>query len=181
MMLLAICGPYGLGHFGRWTVSPERYPAADGPEMTAPLFHLSLLVDDLAAADEFYCGVLGCTRGRSAERWIDIDFFGHQLSLHLGRPADIDGGVVDGDDVPMPHFGVILDLASWRALADRLSSGGIGFVAGPSSRFIGEPFEQATFFVVDPAGNHIEIKGVAADRDLVDTSARDVAIDYEAH
>ncbi|TYB81425.1 VOC family protein [Maritimibacter fusiformis] len=123
-------------------------------------FHLAINVTDLAAARAFYGGVLGCTEGRSTESWVDFDFFGHQLSLHLGTPfATADTGKVGAHMVAMPHFGVVLGYDDWRALADRLEAAGTDWVIAPTVRFEGEPGEQWTMFFRDPSGNPIEIKG----------------------
>ena len=123
-------------------------------------FHLAIHVHDLQTARAFYGGVLGCAEGRSAETWVDFDFFGHQLSLHLGAPlADTPTGRVAGRAVPMPHFGVVLDYRDWRALAERLEAAGTDWVLAPSVRFEGRPGEQWTMFFRDPSGNPIEIKG----------------------
>ena len=125
-------------------------------------FHLAYHVTDLDAARGFYGGLLGCTEGRSTETWVDFDFFGHQISLHLGTPFETaDTGLVAGKQVPMPHLGVVLPLETWKALADRLGEAGLEFVLEPHIRFAGEPGEQATMFFGDPAGNPIEVKGVA--------------------
>lgn len=125
-------------------------------------FHLAYNVTDLDAARAFYGGLLGCTEGRSTETWVDFDFFGHQISLHLGQPFTTrDTGQVAGRAVPMPHLGVVLPLAEWQALADRLQAAGVDFVLAPHVRFQGEPGEQATMFFRDPSGNPIEIKGLA--------------------
>lgn len=126
------------------------------------LFHLAFPVNDLNAAREFYGGVLGCAEGRSSERWIDFDMFGHQIVAHLSEAAGI--GVtnhVDADDVPVPHFGIILPMDEWQALADKLRSSGIRFVIEPKIRFAGEVGEQATMFFLDPSGNALEFKGFA--------------------
>jgi uncharacterized protein len=123
-------------------------------------FHLAFHVHDLAAARAFYTGVLGCAEGRSTETWVDFDFFGHQLSLHLGTPfANENTGRVGDHMVPMPHFGLVLMLDKWRDLADRLVAAETQFVLQPSVRFKGEPGEQWTMFFRDPSGNPIEIKG----------------------
>jgi extradiol dioxygenase family protein len=123
-------------------------------------FHLALPVDDLDAARAFYCDTLGCETGRTASRWIDLDFFGHQVTLHL--VDDHDGGVdtnaVDGDNVPARHFGVVLGTDAWQALADRLKDAGCSFLIEPKVRFEGEVGEQATMFLLDPAGNALEFK-----------------------
>lgn len=126
----------------------------------ASLFHLAYHVTDLAEARAFYGGVLGCREGRSTQTWIDFDFFGHQLSLHLGPPFETaETGQVGAHRVPMPHLGVILLLDAWMELAARLE-GQVTWVIPPSVRFEGEPGEQRTMFFRDPSGNPIEIKGV---------------------
>jgi extradiol dioxygenase family protein len=125
-------------------------------------FHLAYNVTDLDAARDFYGRLLGAVEGRSTESWVDFDFFGHQLSLHLGRPFATEAtGRVGEHMVPMPHFGVVLPLEDWRALAARLEAAGTDFVIPPSVRFEGEPGEQWTMFFRDPSGNPIEIKGFA--------------------
>lgn len=127
------------------------------------IFHLAYHVTDLEKARRFYAGVLGCQEGRSTETWVDFDFFGHQISLHLGQPfASSNTGQVGEHMVPMPHLGVILDLGEWSALADRLTNAGIEFVIPPTVRFEGEPGEQRTMFFRDPSGNPIEVKGFAS-------------------
>lgn len=132
-----------------------------------PRFHLAIPVDDLDAARHFYGDVLGCPEGRSAERWIDFDLYGHQLVVHeVG--TDRDGAVrgtnpVDGDDVPVPHFGVLLTPQEWSVLADRLRGEGVDFVIEPHTRFAGEVGEQSTMFFLDPAGNALEFKAFADD------------------
>jgi extradiol dioxygenase family protein len=128
-------------------------------------FHLAFVVDDLAAARHFYGAVLGCPEGRSAETWIDFDFFGHQIVAHLS-PRPKRAGIthenpVDGHDVPVPHFGVVLSLAEWEACAARLRAAGIEFVIEPHIRFPGQAGEQATMFFLDPAGNALELKAFA--------------------
>ena len=124
-------------------------------------FHLAFPVHDLEAARAFYGGVLGCPEGRSAADWIDFDFFGHQIVAHLvnDKPA-ADSGVnaVDGHGVPVPHFGVVLAMADWRTLADRLKAAGTTFDIEPYIRFEGQPGEQATMFFRDPSGTAIEMK-----------------------
>ncbi len=130
--------------------------------MAAPLrpFHLAIPVDDLAAADAFYAGVMGCAYGRRSEKWIDFDFFGHQLVVHLS-PADCASAQtndVDGKNVPARHFGVVLEKAGWEALSAKLKRAEIAFIIEPGVRFKGEPGEQGTFFLTDPAGNALEFK-----------------------
>jgi extradiol dioxygenase family protein len=125
------------------------------------VFHLAFHVHDLDAARRFYGGVLGCREGRSTATWVDFDFFGHQLSLHLGAPfATTDTGRVDNHWVPMPHLGVVLELPDWQALAQRLEDAGVAFVLEPQVRFAGRSGEQWTMFFRDPSGNPIEVKGV---------------------
>jgi uncharacterized protein len=124
------------------------------------LFHLAYHVHDLDAARRFYGGVLGCREGRSTDTWVDFDFFGHQISLHLGEPfATTNTGHVGKHLVPMPHLGVVLELPDWQALAERLRAAGTSFVLEPQVRFEGEPGEQWTMFFRDPSGNPIEVKG----------------------
>ena len=125
-----------------------------------PPFHLAFPVDDLEAARRFYGEVLNCPEGRSSERWIDFDFFGHQIVAHLvDEPRHRAGSnAVDGDDVPVPHFGAVLDPGEWRTLADRLRAAGTRFIIEPHTRFAGEPGEQSTMFFLDPAGNALEFK-----------------------
>jgi extradiol dioxygenase family protein len=131
--------------------------------MPLPPFHLAFPVHDLDAARAFYGGLLGCPEGRSAAEWIDFDFFGHQIVAHLDsamtpRRAH---NPVDGHDVPVPHFGAVLDMAAWEELAGRLRSAGTEFVIEPSVRFRDRPGEQATMFFLDPSGNALEIKAMA--------------------
>ncbi len=126
-------------------------------------FHLAFPVHDLHAALVFYRDVLGCRVGRTGERWIDFDFHGHQLSAHLVDAARAGDGPaltneVDGDGVPVRHFGAVLPWDEWHALAKRLRALGQVFLIEPKTRFRGEPGEQATFFVLDPSGNAIELK-----------------------
>ncbi len=123
-------------------------------------FHLAYHVTDLDAARAFYGAILGCKEGRSTDTWIDFDFFGHQISLHLGTPfATTDTGRVGDHMVPMPHLGLVLPLDRWQPLADRLIAAGVAFVLPPQVRFEGQPGEQWTMFFRDPSGNPIEIKG----------------------
>jgi uncharacterized protein len=124
------------------------------------LFHLAFHVTDLDAARRFYGGVLGCAEGRSTGTWVDFDFFGHQISLHLGPPfATTPTGRVGDRQVPMPHFGLVLALPDWQAMADRLRAAGTAFIIEPHLRYPGEPGEQWTMFFTDPFGNPIEVKG----------------------
>lgn len=127
------------------------------------LFHLAYHVRDLDEARAFYGGVLGCREGRSTDTWVDFDFFSHQISLHLGEPFHTTNtGKVGAHMVPMPHLGVILLMADWNALAERLKQHGVAFVLEPQIRFAGQPGEQATMFFRDPSGNPIEVKGFAS-------------------
>ena len=130
--------------------------------MTSPPFHLAFPVHDLDAARAFYGELLGCPEGRSDARWIDFDFFGHQIVAHLSPEAKprAHTNPVGGDDVPVPHFGAVLPMEEWRALAERLEAAGTDFVIAPTVRFAGEPGEQATMFFLDPSGNALEIKAM---------------------
>ena len=124
------------------------------------LFHFAFNVTDLNEARHFYGGVLGCQEGRSTDTWVDFDFFGHQISMHLGKPfPTAPTGHVGEHLVPMPHFGLILQRADWQALADRLQAAGTAFVIAPHLRFPGQAGEQWTMFFLDPFGNPIEVKG----------------------
>lgn len=132
------------------------------PKLTP--FHLAIPVHDLAAARAFYGGLFGCREGRSAERWVDYDLFGHQLVCHQvdGMVPPVAGdNAVDGHDVPVPHFGVVLEMDDWQALADRLRAAGVKFGIEPHVRFRGQPGEQATLFLLDPSGNALEFKAFA--------------------
>lgn len=125
-------------------------------------FHLAFPVHDLSAARAFYSDLLGCPEGRSSDQWVDFDFFGHQIVAHLA-PDDctpVAASGVDGKNVPVRHFGLILDMQSWKALADRLTDK-VEFIIEPYTRFEGEPGEQATMFFSDPSGNAIELKAFA--------------------
>ncbi|MGA9341700.1 MAG: VOC family protein [Rhodanobacteraceae bacterium] len=127
-----------------------------------PPFHLAFPVTSLPATRAFYCDLLGCTAGRSSEHWIDFNFFGHQIVAHLVEDmAHRVSSPVDGDDVPIPHFGVVLSMPDWQALADRLSAAHVDFVIEPHVRFRGQTGEQATLFVRDPSGNALELKAFA--------------------
>ena len=131
--------------------------------MTLPPFHLAFPVDDLDAARRFYGELLGCPEGRSSDHWIDFDLHGHQIVAHLSPDAAPRraSNLVDGEDVPVPHFGLVLPMAEWKALADRLREAGTPFVIEPTIRFEGQPGEQATMFLLDPAGNALEFKAMA--------------------
>ena len=126
-------------------------------------FHLAIPVAGLASARHFYGETLGCTEGRSAATWVDFDFFGHQLVVHLAHGAGEGGSrsakPVDGDHVPVPHFGVVLPLDDWQRLVERLAARAVVFELAPRRRFVGQPGEQATVFLRDPSGNALEFKG----------------------
>ena len=131
--------------------------------MAPPPFHLAFPVDDLAAARAFYGSLLGCPEGRSAEDWVDFDLHGHQIVAHLAPQATRGRArnSVDGEAVPVPHFGLVLPMDEWRALARRLEAAGVEFVIAPTVRFEGQAGEQATMFLLDPAGNALEFKAMA--------------------
>jgi extradiol dioxygenase family protein len=130
--------------------------------MARPRFHLAFPVRSLAEARAFYGELLGCPEGRSADDWVDFDFHGHQIVTHLA-PAEAAAttNVVDGEDVPVRHFGLILEGADWQALAARLRAAGVKFIIEPQVRFAGGPGEQSTMFLLDPSGNALEFKAFA--------------------
>jgi uncharacterized protein len=124
-----------------------------------PPFHLAFPVTSLAKAREFYGGLLGCPEGRSSDEWVDFDFHGHQIVAHLSPEAGHrDTNIVDGDNVPVRHFGLVLPMADWQKLAKKLQAAGTKFIIEPHIRFKGEVGEQATMFFLDPCGNAIEFK-----------------------
>ena len=131
--------------------------------MDLPPFHLAFPVDDLGTARRFYGELLGCPEGRSADHWVDFDLHGHQIVAHLAPEATRARAInpVDGEAVPVPHFGLVLPMEEWRRLAERLQSAGTDFVIEPTVRFEGQPGEQATMFLLDPAGNALEFKAMA--------------------
>ena len=133
------------------------------PARDYPRFHLAFPVTDLAAARRFYGEFLGCAEGRSSDEWVDFDFFGHQIVAHEVDASQMPEAtsLVDGKRVPVRHFGVVTDRATWDALADRFRAAGIAFVIEPYVRFHGEPGEQATMFLLDPFGNALEFKAFA--------------------
>ncbi len=133
--------------------------------MDIPRFHLAFPVRDLTEARAFYAGLLGCPEGRSSPEWIDFDFHGHQIVAHLSPDEAVAKATnpVDGHDVPVRHFGVILKPADWDALAERLKAAGTTFIIAPNVRFKGEPGEQSTMFFLDPSGNALEFKAFADD------------------
>jgi len=131
--------------------------------MSLPPFHLALPVDNLAAARRFYGELLGCPEGRSAPEWVDFDLYGHQIVAHLvphGVPKRTTNEV-DSEDVPVPHFGLVLPMGEWEDLAERLTDADVKFVIPPTVRFAGQAGEQATMFLLDPAGNALEFKAMA--------------------
>ena len=136
--------------------------------MNRPPFHLAFPVDDLGAARRFYGELLGCPEGRSADEWIDFDLYGHQIVAHLAPEAARAraSSPVDGEDVPVPHFGLVLPMDEWKVLAARLEGTGVNFVIAPTIRFEGQPGEQATMFFLDPAGNALEFKAMAKPENL---------------
>jgi uncharacterized protein len=140
-----------------------------------PRFHLAFPVHDLEAARGFYRGLLGCGVGRESSRWIDFDLHGHQITAHLADPGDeAAANPVDGDQVPVRHFGLILARGDWDALAKRLQQAGTPFLIEPRVRFKGRPGEQATMFVKDPSGNALEFKSFADEATIF---ARDPGLD----
>ena len=128
-----------------------------------PPFHLAFPVDDLAAARRFYGGLLQCPEGRSADDWVDFNLYGHQIVAHLAPDASRAraSNEVDGEHVPVPHFGIVLGIGEWKALAERLVEADTDFVIPPTVRFEGQPGEQATMFFLDPAGNALEFKAMS--------------------
>jgi extradiol dioxygenase family protein len=140
--------------------------------MSLPPFHLAFPVDDLGEARRFYGGLLGCPEGRSADYWVDFDLYGHQIVAHLAPEAVRARATnpVDGEEVPVPHFGLVLPMAEWKQLAGKLVAAGTKFVIEPAVRFEGQPGEQATMFLLDPAGNALEFKAMADPAKLFATS-----------
>jgi extradiol dioxygenase family protein len=134
--------------------------------MNHPRFHLAFPVRDLAEARAFYGELLGCPEGRSSDEWVDFDFFGHQIVAHLSANDGEDKAhnVVDGEDVPVRHFGIILSMNDWEELAAKLQARNVRFVIEPGIRFEGLPGEQATFFFTDPSGNALEFKAFADEK-----------------
>ncbi len=128
--------------------------------MHPPPFHLAFPVDDLSEARRFYCDVLGCTEGRSDGDWVDFNFYGHQIVAYRvpGEARRRIASPVDGDDVPVRHFGLVLPMAEWEKLRDKLSAAGMRFIIEPQLRFQGTVGEQASMFFLDPSGNALEFK-----------------------
>lgn len=137
--------------------APTTNPAPLSP------FHLAFPVHDIALARQFYGELLGCPEGRSAPDWVDFNFYGHQIVVHLapGETGSAQRNAVDGHGVPVRHFGIVLPMAAWEAAAERLKAAGVEFVIEPYIRFKGEPGEQATMFFLDPSGNALEFKAFA--------------------
>jgi uncharacterized protein len=132
--------------------------------MSRPRFHLAFPVRDLSEARRFYGDLLGCPEGRSSPEWVDFDFYGHQIVAHLCEPgAQTATNEVDGENVPVRHFGVILELPEWESLTAKLRAAGVSFIIEPQVRFKGLPGEQATCFFLDPSGNALELKAFAND------------------
>jgi extradiol dioxygenase family protein len=132
-----------------------------------PPFHLAFPVTDLEATRRFYADLLGCGTGRESERWIDFDFFGHQVTAHLtDRMPAVSTNSVDGKNVPASHFGAVLDWDAWHELADKLRAAGVSFLIEPYIRFEGQTGEQATMFVTDPSGNGLEFKSFKNPREM---------------
>jgi extradiol dioxygenase family protein len=134
-------------------------------------FHLAFTVHSLAVARAFYGELLGCPEGRSAETWVDFDLYGHQIVAHLDPEKTLAEvhNAVDGHDVPVPHFGVVLEMGPWEALAERLTAASVRFLIEPHVRFKGQPGEQATLFFLDPSGNALEFKAFGSDAALFAT------------
>ena len=136
-----------------------------------PLFHLAFPVDDLDAARAFYTDVLGCREGRSSNTWIDFNFFGYQITAHkVSRAASAATNPVDGEDIPIPHFGLIMSWEDWHRAVDHMNYIGVNFRIAPHIRFKDQPGEQATFFLEDPAGNCLEFKAFRQPTDVFATA-----------
>lgn len=135
-----------------------------------PLFHLAFPVDDLDAARAFYTDVLGCREGRSSRTWVDFNFFGYQITAHkVERATSAATNPVDGEDVPIPHFGLIMSWEDWHRAVDHMNYIGVSFRIAPHIRFKDQPGEQATFFLEDPAGNCLEFKAFRQPADVFAT------------
>ena len=168
-MIRSGTGPYEAGvsrSFGPCYVQMNGPAGHTGLMVDVPRFHLAFPVDDLDAARSFYGGLLGCPEGRQDDRWIDFNLYGHQIVAHLDEHAGTGPSAhnaVDGDDVPVPHFGVLLEIDQWDVLAQRLRDAGVDFVIEPRVRFEEQAGEQRTMFLLDPAGNALEFKAFADD------------------
>ncbi len=140
--------------------------------MSLPPFHLAIPVENIDESRQFYGDLMGCAIGRSAAQWMDFDFFGHQLVAHVAPHAGKDAGnnPVDGDHVPVPHFGVVLEWSQWQELGEKLKEGGVEFIIAPRVRFEGQPGEQGIFFIRDPSGNALEFKTFKDMSNLFSTS-----------
>ena len=151
------------GYFPLPKATIDRWQARRSRRDERPPFHLAFPVNSLADARAFYGELLGCPEGRSSENWVDFDFYGHQIVAHLapGATRVSSRQAVDGDAVPVPHFGAVLDMTAWQALADKLRAAGTHFVIDPHVRFKGQTGEQATMFLLDPSGNALELKAFA--------------------
>lgn len=149
-----------------------KHMANHTPTGNYPRFHLAFPVTDLAVARRFYGEFLGCAEGRSSDGWVDFDFFGHQIVAHKVDAGEMHEATsdVDGKRVPVRHFGVVTDRATWEALADRFRTANTEFIIEPYVRFRGEPGEQATMFLLDPFGNALEFKAFADINQLFATS-----------
>lgn len=131
-------------------------------------FHLAIPISDIESTRQFYCDILGCKTGRITDTWVDFDFFGHQLSAHV-KPeelATVKTNTVDGEEIPVRHFGIVLDRKDWDALKLKLSEHSVEFMIGPVIRFQNKTGEQATFFISDPSGNVLEFKAFKSNRQL---------------
>ncbi|PCI50125.1 MAG: glyoxalase [Alphaproteobacteria bacterium] len=138
--------------------------------MTFPRFHLAFPVTDLEQAKEFYTKILGCKTGRESKNWIDFDFYGHQIVAHYSADIpDCPTSLVAGRQVPIRHFGLLLGRGDWQKLADSLAKKGVEFLIPPHIRFVGQPGEQATMFIQDPAGNGLEFKSFATNEAIFAT------------
>lgn len=141
----------------------SEFPIMSVADTVLPPFHLAFPVHSLAAAREFYGELLGCPEGRSSDAWVDFNFYGHQIVAHLApeEAGHRQTSKVDGDAVPVRHFGAVLSMPQWQAAADKLQNAGIDFIIEPHVRFKGEVGEQATMFFLDPSGNALEFKAFA--------------------
>ena len=149
----------------------KKQPAAVEEFQQRPLFHLAFPVSDLEAARNFYVDILGCTKGRSSDNWIDFNFFGYQITAHLvGDGSKLEFNAVDGQDIPVPHFGLIMSWEDWHRAVDHMNYIGVVFRVAPHIRFKDTLEEQATFFLEDPAGNCLEFKAFRDPQAIFSTS-----------